>query len=191
MNRKRIIASLAAAIIAGSASSPVTIAPRRASSDASSPSPDVQQGLPDNRPNKLEEELPLQCIGDLAKAARSPAGVGIDQLLSRLRAARHPTLAHMSVRRSTTTQSRWRAPSDASANVWLAELAAMSPRPESEPDSLIRNNLSSKRGDRTAHAERKVVLTAGRYYFAANRRRSLASNRRSRLVPSNRINGRR
>ena len=147
--------------------------------------------IPDNRPNKLEEELPLQCIGDLAKAARSPAGVGIDQLLSRLRAARHPTLAHMSVRRSTTTQSRWRAPSDASANVWLAELAAMSPRPESEPDSLIRNNLSSKRGDRTAHAERKVVLTAGRYYFAANRRRSLASNRRSRLVPSNRINGRR
>jgi hypothetical protein len=31
---------------------------------------DNQQGLPDNRPNKLEEELPLQSIGDLAKAAR-------------------------------------------------------------------------------------------------------------------------
>jgi hypothetical protein len=29
----------------------------------------VQQGLVNNWPNKLEEQLPLQCIGDLAEAA--------------------------------------------------------------------------------------------------------------------------
>jgi hypothetical protein len=67
----------------------------------------VQQCLAGYRTNKLEEELPLQRIGGLAEATRSPPIVGIGKL-HRLRAAhetdrirrsarlaRHPTVASM------------------------------------------------------------------------------------------------
>lgn len=48
---------------------------------------DIQQCFIDNWAEKLEEELLFQRIGDLAKAVRSPLGVGLDQPFCRLRCA--------------------------------------------------------------------------------------------------------
>ncbi len=48
---------------------------------------DVQQSPAGNRTNNFEEELPLQCIGNFAKTAPAPPGVGSGQPLSQLRAA--------------------------------------------------------------------------------------------------------
>ncbi len=46
---------------------------------------DVEQRLARDRPEHFDEELLLKRFGDLAKAARLPAGVGLDQPRSPLR----------------------------------------------------------------------------------------------------------
>ena len=67
----------AAAIINGSASSAVTVAPCRASSNAIAPSPQPTSSsvLAVNPAEKSREQLPLKGIGDLAETTRSPPDV--------------------------------------------------------------------------------------------------------------------
>jgi len=71
------IATPSAAIISGSASSPVTNAPRRTNSNASAPPPQPTSSSRLRATGaELEEELLLQRIGNFAKPAGSPPSVG-------------------------------------------------------------------------------------------------------------------
>ena len=54
-------------------------APRKCRCQRSIAAANVQQPLAGNRTKKFEEESPLQRIGNLAKTARSPPGVGLGQ----------------------------------------------------------------------------------------------------------------